>query len=521
MKMSMNKYMHPRNPYKHPPNFKQLAIQYAEFRTFVKQDISGKVTLDFKDVNALRSLSRVLLLKDFDLNVEIPPNKLIPTIPLRLNYLLWIEDLLNIQKIRSEEVWGIDIGTGASCVYPLIAAKKFKWNMLGTEIDEESIKCARKNVSQNLLDKYIEVYQITQDTLLIEVLNNTSKTFKFCMCNPPFFSSKQELHPFFKSRRSNRPHPKNAFCASVGEVVVNGGEVEFITKLIKESKELKYKIDIFTTMIGHKSSLNQLKALLREVEVCSFKQTEFCQGRTTRWGLAWTYLDIDLRKIPEIQKNSKTKPKAPLSYIIPNSNNESYRTENINIIIRKILQDLKVEIIEEKINKGNIVYDIKAYSNTWSNQRRKKREKLNQLQHSIPSQINGGNEKSDDCSQIVEHIDSRNSSLKSNEDVEVSDLSSSDKNSDLQDTSEKLSEMDIASNTPKREHEDDDDDEEYYDNKKFKGESSVNNNNYIAQFFISLKKVNVQIIMEIFSIDSNTNRETLHQILQYFKNNIK
>lgn len=35
--MSMNRFMHPRNIYKTPPNFKQLAIEYPEFREHVKQ----------------------------------------------------------------------------------------------------------------------------------------------------------------------------------------------------------------------------------------------------------------------------------------------------------------------------------------------------------------------------------------------------------------------------------------------------------------------------------------------------
>lgn len=65
-------------------------------------------------------------------------------------------------------------------------------------------------------------------------------------------------------------------------------------------------------MIGHKSSLAPLKALLREMDVTSFKHTEFCQGNTTRWGLAWTYCDIDLRKVPQLtlaaSKQLKAKP---------------------------------------------------------------------------------------------------------------------------------------------------------------------------------------------------------------------
>lgn len=96
--------------------------------------------------------------------MEIPLDKLIPTVPLRLNYILWIEDLLSISK-KEGEVRGIDIGCGASCVYPLIAAKKYCWKMIATEIDEASFEYARRNVLRNNLDALI-------DGLYIEILVN-------------------------------------------------------------------------------------------------------------------------------------------------------------------------------------------------------------------------------------------------------------------------------------------------------------------------------------------------------------
>lgn len=34
--MSMNKFMHSRNIYKTPPNFKELAISYPEFREYAQ-----------------------------------------------------------------------------------------------------------------------------------------------------------------------------------------------------------------------------------------------------------------------------------------------------------------------------------------------------------------------------------------------------------------------------------------------------------------------------------------------------
>lgn len=88
----------------------------------------------------------------------------------------------------------------------------------------------------------LTVQQVSGDTLLLEAIGDSSEQYDFCMCNPPFFSTPQETQCFFKSRKESRPRPRNAFCASLGEVVAKGGEVEFITKLIEESKLLNNKI---------------------------------------------------------------------------------------------------------------------------------------------------------------------------------------------------------------------------------------------------------------------------------------
>ena len=105
--MALNKYMHPRNPYKNQkPNFKQLAIKYPEFREKVTQNLSGKVILDFKDPEALRALTVALLKNDFDLTVSLPVDRLIPTVPQRLNYILWLEDIFD----QAKALRGIDIG---------------------------------------------------------------------------------------------------------------------------------------------------------------------------------------------------------------------------------------------------------------------------------------------------------------------------------------------------------------------------------------------------------------------------
>lgn len=62
-------------------------------------------------------LTETLLKHDFDLHVSIPSNNLNPAITLRMNYILWIEDLMRHSKLEMNKVIGIDIGE--SMIVPL------------------------------------------------------------------------------------------------------------------------------------------------------------------------------------------------------------------------------------------------------------------------------------------------------------------------------------------------------------------------------------------------------------------
>lgn len=50
---------------------------------------------------------------------------------------------------KSHSCRGIDIGTGASCIYPLLGAKVAGWSFLATEVDGVSAEWAEKNVRSN------------------------------------------------------------------------------------------------------------------------------------------------------------------------------------------------------------------------------------------------------------------------------------------------------------------------------------------------------------------------------------
>lgn len=67
----------------------------------------------------------------------IPDGQLCPTVPNRLNYIHWIEDLLALDilpgtRAEGDITTGFDIGTGANCIYPLLGSSVLGWKFVGS-----------------------------------------------------------------------------------------------------------------------------------------------------------------------------------------------------------------------------------------------------------------------------------------------------------------------------------------------------------------------------------------------------
>lgn len=60
-------------------------------------------------------------------------------------------------------------------------------------------------------------------------------------------------------------------------------------------------------MVGRKSNLKFLTLKLREVGVTIVKTTEFVQGRTSRWGLAWSFMP-PAKKLVSLQVRGNLSP---------------------------------------------------------------------------------------------------------------------------------------------------------------------------------------------------------------------
>ncbi|XP_009994796.1 PREDICTED: methyltransferase-like protein 16 [Chaetura pelagica] len=403
---------------------RDLIDQLLHKQVVAETGAAPSMCLNFKDPEAVRALTCTLLKEDFGLTIDIPVERLIPTVPLRLNYIHWVEDLIGHQGADQQVLRrGIDIGTGASCIYPLLGATLNGWYFLATEVDDMCFNYAKKNVEQNNLSDLIKVVKVPQKTLLMDALKEESEiVYDFCMCNPPFFANQLEAKGV-NSRNPRRPPPSSVNTGGITEIMAEGGELEFVKRIIHDSLQLKKRLRWYSCMLGKKCSLAPLKEELRIQGVPKVTHTEFCQGRTMRWALAWSFYDDVQVPSPPSKRRKLEKPRKPITFMVLDSTVKELAVkaadmgwdavEAIAVVrawVEKILTDRKVQHKRVPCGKDEVSLFVTAIENSWIHLRRKKRERVRQLRE-LPRA-------SEDVLQAMEEVKNSQESVSNNSDCD-------------------------------------------------------------------------------------------------------
>ncbi|KAJ5191360.1 uncharacterized protein N7498_010345 [Penicillium cinerascens] len=281
-----------RSLYKNGVDFAALALQSPEFAKHLKSN--GQ--LDFNNPASVRALTISLLQQDFRLKIELPEDRLCPPVPNRLNYIIWLQDLLDSTAgtikegyDTNREVFGLDIGTGCCSIYPLLGCRlRPQWKFLATEIDENNARTAEQNVKLNKLESRVQIVRTDPKDSLFPLNKFGQKRIDFTICNPPFYASHEEMTQSaeFKSEK-----PSQTCTGADMEMVTPGGEVAFVTRMIEESMQLRTQVQWYTSMLGKFGSVTVLVETLMKNNNRNYAVTELVQGKTKRWALAWSWGD--------------------------------------------------------------------------------------------------------------------------------------------------------------------------------------------------------------------------------------
>lgn len=278
--------MHPRNRHKGQYDLQKLIASNPDLKKFVFNNQFGNETVDFADAKAVRALNLALLKSWYNLNFwSIPDKFLCPPIPGRADYIHYVSDIFNNPK----DLRVLDIGTGANLIYPIIGHAEYGWKMVGSDINQEALKVAETIINENSLP--IELRLQNNRAQIFEGIIRADERFDLTVCNPPFHSSREEAERGTerKWRNLGKGNKKDLnFSGSKDELWCEGGEKEFIHKMILESERFKGNVQFFSTLVSKEKNLAPLESLLKKLKA-DHKIISYGHGNKQTRILAWTF----------------------------------------------------------------------------------------------------------------------------------------------------------------------------------------------------------------------------------------
>ena len=346
---------------------------------------SSFTQLDFTSQKDNWALSRELAKRYFGIALDAPEDSLCPTIPSRFDYVCFIRELeiltilTNWKNYKHSDVYGIDIGTGYSCIYGLLCAKQFHYKMTCVDVNEEAVMFAIKNAKENSLEDYIDVILNPQKQNIFLPECFDKKSYLFCMSNPPFYQNESEYNNIRLDGKKQLPS-KSKITGFVHEMVFEGyedsfrGGEGFIAKAIEESLEGNYDIIWYTFLVFKKETLENLMDKLTRhsdrIKTIFWRASQ--PGNTRRWFLAWSFKEFPNPSKMKIIKCGSflNKIKIGKHSVLTEKCIETQSAVNIDFLVNEvkgILEDSHIKItLFENYGHEVCLFVVLIESNTWN-----------------------------------------------------------------------------------------------------------------------------------------------------------
>ncbi|MGJ8692970.1 MAG: 23S rRNA (adenine(1618)-N(6))-methyltransferase RlmF [Thalassotalea sp.] len=322
--MSIKSSLHPKNRFNRKYDFKLLQQALPALKNHLIKTKLGEVSLEFANPLAVIALNKALLMTAYHLQYwQIPSQNLCPAVPGRLDYLHYLNDLLSPAKSLGSlsNINALDIGTGASCIYPLLGVKEFDWRFVGCDIDKKSLNNSQLIIDANDLSAQISLRWQADENSIFQSIIQADEYYTFTLCNPPFHRSaadanqgserkwknlakankgRSEQSKFEKNtagqleQDNNKTKPNKSSALNFGgqnaELWCAGGEVKFIRNMLKESRFYAKQVLWFTSLVSKKDNLSAIKLSAKKQQVTQFKVIKMAQGNKISRFVAWSFM---------------------------------------------------------------------------------------------------------------------------------------------------------------------------------------------------------------------------------------
>lgn len=292
IKNQLKDSLHLKNIHRNGYNFNELGEAFPELKDFIFVNNYGIKTINFAKPEAVKALNTALLKKYYGIDFwEFPNENLCPPIPGRVDYIHHLADLLKSVN-TSEDINMLDIGTGATCIYPLLGNAAYGWKFTGTDIDKTSLECAQKIINKNKLENSIELRHQPSSSNIFKGIINSQEIFSASMCNPPFYKSAAEAtkENLEKTKGLGLKNTERNFSGIANELYYTGGEKAFVHNYLYESSLFKTQCKWFSTLVSKKENVKSMYHSLKKLGATEIKTIPMTHGNKITRIVAWTFL---------------------------------------------------------------------------------------------------------------------------------------------------------------------------------------------------------------------------------------
>lgn len=297
--------LHPRSVHRGRYDFDALQLALPALTAFMVLNQRGEASINFSSAEAVKCLNQALLAHHYQIRFwDFPPQYLCPPIPGRADTIHYAADLLaavNGNEIpRGKGITLLDVGTGANCIYPILAHRIYGWRCIGSDIHLPAVKSAQAIVQANHSLK--GAIKIKHQTNALSYFANiiADQAVDMVVCNPPFHASEQEAQAGTRrknqnlARQASSPYvakqAQSNFSGQAHELWCSGGEIRFLTDMIVESADFKYQVGWFSSLVSKSNNVPLLKKQLAKLGASQLKLIKMQQGQKQSHLLAWSFV---------------------------------------------------------------------------------------------------------------------------------------------------------------------------------------------------------------------------------------
>lgn len=299
--------LHPRNRHAAGYDFPRLRAAVPALAPFLRTAPHGGPTIDFADPAAVRALNAALLAEAYGIRGwDLPPGCLCPPIPGRADYLHHAADLLAGDRDgalpRGGAIRVLDIGTGASLVYPLLGHAEYGWRFVGTDVDRAALASAARILAANpACGEAIELRRQGDPRAVFAGVVAAEERFDLTLCNPPFHPSLRAARAAAEAKwrklgRGAGRADRN-FGGQGAELWCEGGEAGFLQRMVAESRDLGGRVCWFSSLVSSSATLPGLQRALRQAGAAEVRTVAMAQGQKQSRFVAWSYLEAADRRV--------------------------------------------------------------------------------------------------------------------------------------------------------------------------------------------------------------------------------